>query len=253
MKVDYKEYGKGIPLVLIHGFAADNMVWKGIALSLYNAHIFCPDLPCIGHSEGVVEQISLEYAASQIKELMDINKIPQAFIVGHSMGGYIAQSFAQLYPEKILGIGLIHSTPLADSEEKKNNRKKSADFIIEHGREKFLSMAIPGWFATENREKYANEIEQLVDTAMQIEDKVLYQYQMAIAERKDFKSWFQNFEKSKLLVLGKNDDLIPYREHEYLYQYPNINLHLIDHCGHASMIEQKEQLIAILSQWISMS
>ncbi|MGL4346865.1 MAG: alpha/beta fold hydrolase, partial [Chitinophagaceae bacterium] len=215
-KIFYKEYGFGIPIFLIHGFASDNTIWDEIATSLSNVHIISPNLPCIGESGGNIEKLSLEYATLKIKKLMESKYISQAFIIGHSMGGYIAQTFTQLYPEKVLGIGLIHSTPIPDTEEKKNNRKKLASFLLDNGPNKFLSIAIPSWFALENREKYDNQIKHLIKVAMLIPQQVLFQYQMAMAGKKNLQFWFDHLDKPKLVLLGKNDDLIPYELQEYL-------------------------------------
>jgi len=45
-------------------------------------------------------------------------------MLGHSMGGYITLAFAEKFPERLLGFGLVHSTAAADSEEKNQPDKR---------------------------------------------------------------------------------------------------------------------------------
>jgi pimeloyl-ACP methyl ester carboxylesterase len=63
--------------------------------------------------------------ADCIHALLRHENISSCIMLGHSMGGYITLAFAEKYPLLLTGLGLIHSTAFADSEEKKKNRARA--------------------------------------------------------------------------------------------------------------------------------
>jgi pimeloyl-ACP methyl ester carboxylesterase len=119
VKIHYVVEGKGEPVVLIHGFAADvvtNWSLPGILQALakdYQVIAF----DCRGHGQSGRPHDAKQYGkamADDVARLLDHLKIKKAHIVGYSMGGGIAMVFAMEYPERTLsatigGFGL--STP----------------------------------------------------------------------------------------------------------------------------------------------
>ncbi len=74
----------------------------------------------LGHGEsdslGYVHE--MEENANAVNEVLENLKIEKAIILGHSMGGYVALAFAELYPQKIQKLVLLNSTSKEDSAEK---------------------------------------------------------------------------------------------------------------------------------------
>ena len=123
--IHYTILGQGNPLVLIHGFPNDSSAWDSIVPELARHYqVILPDLPGAGKSPIPDTELTMEYMAASIKEVLDKENISKAVLAGHSMGGYTAMQFAASYPEMIRGISLVHSLASADTEEKKENRKK---------------------------------------------------------------------------------------------------------------------------------
>ena len=144
-RLHYKIEGSGTPVVLIHGFAEDHSIWRYQIEALSKKHqIITPDIPGSGKSEAMEdEEINIEDFAEAIDKVIEAEKIDQFILMGHSMGGYISLAYLEMFPEKIKALGLIHSTSFADSETKKQNRKKSIEFIKNNGSEPFLKTIIP--------------------------------------------------------------------------------------------------------------
>jgi pimeloyl-ACP methyl ester carboxylesterase len=81
----------------------------------------------LGHGEteclGYVH--TMEDNADAVHSVLLELGIRKSILVGHSMGGYVALAFAELYPEYVKGLALLNSTASADSEERKLNRDRA--------------------------------------------------------------------------------------------------------------------------------
>lgn len=73
-----------------------------------------------------------DYAEAMIAVLDQLN-ISRCLVAGHSMGGYVALAMADLYPERISGLSLVHSSSYADDDERKVKRDQVLNFIAENG------------------------------------------------------------------------------------------------------------------------
>jgi 3-oxoadipate enol-lactonase len=132
--LNYVESGRGIPLILIHGFPFDHTLWEPVAGSLEaHARLIMPDLRGFGQSPAPDGVYTMRLLAEDIAALMDRLEIPKAVLVGHSMGGYISLAFAQAYPDRLAGLGLITSMAAADSTEKRQGRLRLAESVKRKG------------------------------------------------------------------------------------------------------------------------
>ncbi len=138
-KVAYQVEGKGTAVVLVHGFCEDSTIWEEFRAGLLeeNYRLISIDLPGFGRSE-VLPVVNIEQMAEAVHAVLLKLNISKAVFIGHSMGGYAGLAFARLYPELLMGLGLFHSHPYADSEEKKENRRRSVAFIKRQGHALFV-------------------------------------------------------------------------------------------------------------------
>lgn len=96
----------GVPVVLVHGAGESHLSWPAGLRRLPDATVYALDLPGHGKSTGDGCHSIKDYAAWLAQFLDGINA-PRAIIVGHSMGGAIAQVFALSYPKRAAGLVLI--------------------------------------------------------------------------------------------------------------------------------------------------
>ncbi|BCL62543.1 3-oxoadipate enol-lactonase [Desulfomarina profundi] len=112
-------------IVLLHGIGADHRMWDPQiqVLSQNGYYVLAPDL--LGHGKtSKVSELNLENWEDQLLELLFYAGVSKCILVGVSMGGVIAQSFAMNYPEK------IHKLILADTfGELKTCREKVLGFL----------------------------------------------------------------------------------------------------------------------------
>ena len=107
----YTDDGEGPPVVLIHGFPQSSFVWRDLAPLLSSRfRVIVPDLIGSGDSDkplGV--PIGLAAQAGYIGELLDALRVERYAVIGHSVGGGVAQLLA-LDGEGVDAMVLMSST-----------------------------------------------------------------------------------------------------------------------------------------------
>jgi pimeloyl-ACP methyl ester carboxylesterase len=157
-KIAYTDQGKGTAVVLLHGFYENKEMWNAFVPEFSKKHrVIAIDLLGHGKTECLGYVHSMEDQADMVHHVLHKLKIRKAVLVGHSMGGYIALAFAELYPEMVTGIALVNSTSMADSDERKLNRDRAIK-AVKQNYSVFIAMSIANLFREENREKLLPQI-----------------------------------------------------------------------------------------------
>jgi len=117
----YQISGVGPSVLLLHGFPATGSLWSEVIPFLaVDFQVIVPDIPGAGNSTfSINDTLSMQILAKGIHNILIREQISEVIIAGHSMGGYIALAFADMYPSMVKGISLVHSTAYSDSDEKK--------------------------------------------------------------------------------------------------------------------------------------
>ena len=114
-EINYSDSGKGNTIVLLHGYLESSEVWNGFETRLAEFfRVVSIDLPGHGLSSVYGEVHTMEFMATAVKEIVDSLNIKKVFLTGHSLGGYVALAFLELYPDNLSGYCLFHSQPFAD-------------------------------------------------------------------------------------------------------------------------------------------
>lgn len=249
----YKIIGNGKPVVLIHGFAEDSTIFNAQIEFLKNyCLLIVPDLPGSGASATNIQLLSIEDFAHFINALLQQENITECTMLGHSMGGYITLAFAELFPDKLNGFGLIHSSAFADSEEKKLARQKGITMIEEYGSYPFLKNTIPSLFGKKFKEENVEEINELIEAGKSFTAAALQQYYTAMMNRVDRTQVLKNSKNPILFIIGTEDAAIPLNDVLQQTILPNCSyIHLLDGVGHMSMLEATEKLNLHLLHFIN--
>jgi pimeloyl-ACP methyl ester carboxylesterase len=94
------------PVVFMHGAGGTHQHWLYQVRDLPDAPSYAVDLPGHGRSEGSGRD-SIEAYGDWLVAFLDAAGVEEAVLVGHSMGGGIAQDVALRYPARVAGLGLI--------------------------------------------------------------------------------------------------------------------------------------------------
>ena len=110
LPVHYELYGKGDPVLLIHGLGCSGDDWAlQIAALKSVAHLIVPDLPGCGATPPPRSGYSIRGAATLLWALLDDLRVTRPNIVGFSMGGAIALEMALQRPARVAHLALINS------------------------------------------------------------------------------------------------------------------------------------------------
>jgi esterase len=113
MKLFFRKFGTGQPLIILHGLLgmSDNWVTLGKKLS-GDYTIYLPDLRNHGQSPHSME-FSYKAMADDLLEFIEDHQIENPVIAGHSMGGKVAMLFTLNHPDKVKGLIVVDISPVA--------------------------------------------------------------------------------------------------------------------------------------------
>ncbi len=99
----YEIHGDGFPLLMIQGLSENVYSWDSPVIDGLSKHLKTVifDNRGVGRSDDLVGDLTIESMAADALGLMDALNISQAHILGHSMGGMIAQEIALKFPERV--------------------------------------------------------------------------------------------------------------------------------------------------------
>ncbi len=247
-KIFYQVTGSGKPVMLIHGFGEDGSVWQNQVAALQKQYtLIIPDLPGSGKSE-LVADMSIEGMAECIKAIADEEKINTLTILGHSMGGYITLALAEKYPQLLNAFGLVHSSAYADSDEKKETRRKAIEFIKAHSAYEFLKTAIPGLFYQPENNAAC---EMLVEAGKKFTAEALIAYYTAMINRPGRTQILNNCTQPVLFIIGQYDKAVPF-EHSLAQSHLPLQSHvsILRNSAHMGMFEEPEKTLHTITEFL---
>jgi pimeloyl-ACP methyl ester carboxylesterase len=233
-----------IALVLIHGHGVDASIWSGIYAELVSeATVLKPDF------SRLTNHITIEGYAEELLATIQAARLEKVILVGHSMGGYIALAFAEQHPDMIQALVLYHSTALADDENRKQTRRQAIEEMQTKGAEPFIQKQMPKMVAP----TYLPEKTQdLINRYQQLPAEAMIAGMAAMAGRPDRTQVLRQAKFPVLVVLGRDDQVIPYEKAVQLADLSNqVSIATIEQAGHLSMVEQPQQSIQVLKTFIA--
>ena len=251
--IAYSDQGNGSPILFIHGFCETKELWTDFERILANTNrIISVDLPGFGESERLIEDnMSIEDLADSVLELLKALNLEEIVIVGHSLGGYVALAMIEKQLSICKGLCMFHSTAFADTEEKKQNRDKTLDFIKRQGVKSFILAFVPSLFFPNNRDRLVSEIESLQAIAMKTSEYTVNEITLAMRNRKDRTPVLESLSAPVLYIIGKNDLAIPLAISEKQMNIATDSRSLIlDNTGHMGMYERRETTLNAIQRFV---
>lgn len=98
----YTVAGAGHPVVIVHGVGGHKEDWAGVQADLAAAYqVFAIDMLGFGESSKTGADLSMPVQAAAIAALLDAHGLARTHLVGNSVGGWVAATFAATYPDRI--------------------------------------------------------------------------------------------------------------------------------------------------------
>ena len=112
IKVYYEVYGKGKPIILLHGaFYTITMNWGQLIPELSKTRkVIAIEMQGHGHTPYSDRKLDIKTLASDVEGVMDYLKIDSADVAGYSMGGSVAYQFAAQSPQRLRKLIIISSS-----------------------------------------------------------------------------------------------------------------------------------------------
>lgn len=223
-----------MPLVLIPGFMLDESLWNEMVGQLpLNREVYRANL-IAGQS------------IPQIAESIALNAPEQFVLIGFSLGGYIARSLVDQFPDRVAALVLIASSLRPDTLDQKR-LKEAAVNISSRGRFKGLSTASIIKSLHPQRSKDKILIERIRSMGMQLGyEEFAKQSMLARGELSS-----RNIHCPTLVIAGAQDELrLPEEAYELSNAIQGAQLEVVDGTGHMIPLEQPEVLSQIIIDWL---
>jgi len=240
-KFEYLQSGEGQPIVFLHGLMGTLSNFKSQVehFGSLNYQVTVPLLPL--YSMPLVST-SVTSLTKFLKSFVDHKGYEKVVLVGNSLGGHIALMFQKMYPEKMAGIVLAGSSGLYESAMGNTYpRRGDRNYIAERVKDVF----------------YVKEVatEELIDNVFAIvNDRNKAIKTLAISKsaiRHNMAEDLPNFKVPSCIIWGRQDAVTPpevaVKFDELL---PNSELHWLEECGHAAMMERPEAFNEIVTGWL---
>ncbi|MBQ8863972.1 MAG: alpha/beta hydrolase [Rikenellaceae bacterium] len=240
-------------VVLLHGYLESLNVWDELTdLIKKQVRVIALDLPGHGVSEVVGEVHTMDFLADVVADVLRQQEVERATIVGHSMGGYVAVAMLERHPEMVEGIVMMHSTPYADSEEKRTNREREIK-LIQSGKKDTLAALTPQQgFASDNVKYFRADIEGLAEQIYLTDDEGICALLRGMMERPDRSKVLSQSKCPKLLVYGAKDNYISREVAErVIAENPDAQVVWLENSGHMGFIEQEDDAAQALIDFVT--
>jgi 2-hydroxy-6-oxonona-2,4-dienedioate hydrolase len=239
-KFKFVQEGTGESLVLLHGlFGALSNFKDLVDCFKENYTVYIPMLPLYDLTNF---DTSVSGLAKHVAKFIDAKKLNNVHLLGNSLGGHIALVYALAHPEKVKTITLTGSSGLFENGMGETYPKRGDKDYIRKKVE--LTFYDPNSATTE----LVDEVYNIVNNRLKAV-KIIYLAKSAI--RHHLGEELKNIKQPVCLIWGKNDTITPPMvAEEFRKLLPNSELHWVDKCGHAPMMEVPETFNILLSDFL---
>ena len=240
-KFKFIEEGEGDPLLLLHGLFGALSNFRDLIEHFSKSNkVIVPILPLLELDLLHTSVGGLEKFVQRFIEYRNYNEIN---LLGNSLGGHVALVHILKNPQRIKSLILTGSSGLfengmGDTYPKRGDR----EYIRKKTELTFYDPAL----ATE---ELVNEVFEITNNRMKV-IKIIALAKSAI--RNNLGEELNQIKQPACLIWGNNDTITPpFVAKEFNRLIPNSELHFVDKCGHAPMMEVPEEFNRILTEFLT--
>ena len=239
-KFDYVEVGAGEPLILLHGLFGALSNFSDLIEKFRHTHkVVVPLLPLFDLD---LLHTSVKGLAKYVQQFIDHKGYDQIHLLGNSLGGHVGLVYILNHPAKIKTLILTGSSGLFENAMGDSYPKRGDyEYIRAKTAETFYDPAV----ATK---ELVDEVFEITNSRIKV-IKIIALAKSAI--RHNLGEELNQIQQPTLLIWGKNDIVTPpFVAEEFKKLIPNSQLHFIDKCGHAPMMEVPVEFNSILEKFL---
>ena len=227
-------------LMLLCGLLCDEVVWEAQAEALrrdYDVRIL-----------KFVEQDSMEAMAEHV-----LRNAPQTFaLAGHSMGGRVALEVLRRAAPRVERVALLDTGFEAAAADEAGRRGVLVDQALREG----IDSVAAAWGLPMLAPRHRGDpllVQAVLDMVGRMSGTIYAAQTRALLGRPDATGVLQNLDCPTLILCGMEDGWSPPERHRRMAELaPGSVLRLIAQCGHMSMLEQPDAVLAALREWLAL-
>ena len=247
----FTDRGRGRVVVLLHGFLGSAEIWGPLADNLARSYrVICVDLPGHGGSDCFGYAHNMELMAKAVKTVLDTLRLKKYVIAGHSMGGYVALAFAELFPDNLRGMALFHTTAYPDTAEKRHERERAVNLIRQNKRV-YTDETVRGLFAKKNVRYLKKEIAFAQRVARKTSRQGMAAALLGMRDRPGRDIVLGLVDYPVMMVIGGEDTVITAEQlQEQAEVLKNPYVLLLEHDGHMGFLESPKRCAKELRKFL---
>lgn len=240
-KFKFIEEGQGEPLMLLHGlFGALSNFRFLIEHFKKNYTVVVPMLPLL---EMDLLHTSVSGLQKYVQRFIEHRQYKDIHLMGNSLGGHVALVLILKNPENIKSLILTGSSGLFEN--------GMGDTYPKRGDKEYIrnKTALTFYDPTLATDDLVNEVFEITNNRLKV-IKIIALAKSAI--RNNLGDELKNVHQPTCLIWGNNDTITPpFVGKEFNKLIPNSELHFIDKCGHAPMMEVPEEFNKVLDGFLA--
>jgi 2-hydroxy-6-oxonona-2,4-dienedioate hydrolase len=240
-KFKYIEVGEGEPLVLLHGLFGALSNFRDLIEHFRQSHrVIVPMLPLFELDLLHTSVGGLNKFVHRFIEAKDLHNI---HLLGNSLGGHVALVYILKHPDRVKSLTLTGSSGLFENGMGDTYPKRGdKEYIRKKTQLTFYDPAM----ATD---ELVNEVFEITNNRIKV-IKIIALAKSAI--RNNLGEELNQIKQPTCLIWGANDTITPpFVAKEFHKLIPNSELHFIDKCGHAPMMEVPGEFNIILEKFLA--
>ncbi len=247
----YELHGSGEPMVLINGLKADHTGWSPVMEELAkNYQVLIFDNRGAGQTKDSGKSFTVDVMANDTMTLIKTLELEKPYIIGHSLGGAVAQTIAKKYEDEISKVVLCN-TFMKFNNEATNGFKKVLELHEKGVTQAEIMESIIPWvfsksFITPEIVEYIRKVSNENPHPQSVQS---YRNQFSALINFDSSQWVHSI-AVPTLIIGSNADITadPIESQSLACRIPGAELHLLPG-GHASTVEQPQMLGEIIKNY----
>lgn len=227
-------------MIFIHGAGGNHLHWPGELRRLKRLSCYTIDLP--GHHKSPLPGCqTLEQYAAAVTEFVETLNLTSVILLGHSMGGAIAQLLALGQPNWLAGLILIGTAPQmpvspAILEQIHTDFPSMADFITKYGWAKNTQSLLKGM----GRKMLLEE------------DPDVVFHDFNGCNQFNVKSQVAHITAPTLIIGGEHDKMTPLKQSRFLHeQIAGSQLAVIEGAGHFMALEKPREVAQVVEAFVA--
>jgi pimeloyl-ACP methyl ester carboxylesterase len=248
-RIHVTQRGSGeLALVFLHYYGGSSRTWDGVAAELSDRYrIVATDHRGWGDSEAPADGYRIADLAADAEGVIETLGLRRYVLVGHSMGGKVAQLIASRQPRGLEGLVLIAPSPpspmLLSDEQRATltgayQSRESVEFVIDHVlTAKSLDLA---------------RREQVIEDSLKAAPQAKTAWPN-VAMREDITAEVMSIDVPTIVISGELDqvDRVATLQAELMPRIPHAAMHILPGTGHLSPLEAPVEVARLIAQFVT--